>query len=148
MFRKSKLFSEMLSAKELHRELRFNVRLPATEFTKDEDKILAYADKTILVQGVIDCVVRRADGSIALYDYKTDRLTREELSDRSLAENRLREKHKMQLGIYSLAIEKIFRSDASGKIRGVPPPNVKSENTTPSGNAFDNCAACRSIAST
>jgi ATP-dependent helicase/nuclease subunit A len=108
LFRRSKLISEMLSAKKIYRELRFNVRLPATEFTEDAERTAAYRDKDILVQGVIDCIVERKDGSLALYDYKTDRLTREEISDRSLAEEKLRGKHKMQLGLYALAVEKIF----------------------------------------
>ena len=108
LFRKSDLFSRMLDAKKIHRELRFNVLLPATEFTKDEEKLYAYRDKEILVQGVIDCIIEGQDGSLTLCDYKTDRLTREELSDRTLAEEKLRNKHSMQLGLYSMAIEKIF----------------------------------------
>ena len=103
----------MLSAKKIYRELRFNVLLPATEFTSEADRLLAYDGKTVLVQGVIDCIVEREDGSIALYDYKTDRLTREELSDRTLAEEKLRNKHKMQLGLYGLAIERIFGKEPS-----------------------------------
>ena len=107
-FTKSSLFLEMLSAKKIYRELRFNVRLPATLFTEDEEKILALQGREILVQGVIDCIVEHADGSLALYDYKTDRLTKEELNNPALAEEKLRKKHKMQLGLYSLAVEKIF----------------------------------------
>lgn len=108
LFRRSNLLSEMLSARKIHRELRFNVYLPASAFTADEKKRIAYHDRDILVQGVIDCIVERDDGSIILCDYKTDRLTREELSDRSLAEAKLRGKHSMQLGLYSLAVRKIF----------------------------------------
>ena len=108
MFRKSELFSRMLNAKKIHRELRFNVLLPAAEFTEDEEKISAYRGKEILVQGVIDCIIEGRDGSLTLCDYKTDRLTREELSDRALAEERLKAKHSMQLGLYAMAIEKIF----------------------------------------
>ena len=108
LFRKSKLISEMLSARKIHRELRFNVYLPAAHFTSIEELRAAYRDRDILVQGVIDCIIERDDGSIILCDYKTDRLSREELSNRTLAERKLRDKHSMQLGLYSLAIEKIF----------------------------------------
>jgi ATP-dependent helicase/nuclease subunit A len=107
-FTQSMLFEEMLSAKKIYRELRFNVRLPATLFTQDEEKIRAYEGRDILVQGVIDCIVEHQDGSIALYDYKTDRLTKEELENRALAEEKLRSKHKIQLDIYSASVEKIF----------------------------------------
>ncbi len=108
LFRHSDLIGRMLSAERIYRELRFNVYLPATAFTADEEKLEAYRDRDILVQGVIDCIIVNPDGSILLCDYKTDRLTREELLDRSLAEKKLRDKHSMQLGLYSLAIEKIF----------------------------------------
>ena len=108
MFRRSSLIEEMRSAKKIHRELRFNVYLPAASFTTEEEKLLAYKDKQILVQGVIDCIIERSDGGITLCDYKTDRLTKEELCDRSLAEQKLRDKHSMQLGLYSMAIEQIF----------------------------------------
>ena len=108
LFRKSELYKEMLSAKKLHRELRFNIRLPASAFTQEDERILAYEGREVLVQGVIDCIVERADGSLALYDYKTDRLSPDELADRTLAEKKLRDSHKMQLDIYTLAVEKIF----------------------------------------
>ena len=107
-FKSSNLISRMLSAKKIHRELRFNVYLPASHFTTEEDKKQAYVGRNILVQGVIDCIIEGEDGSITLCDYKTDRLSREELSDRALAEKTLREKHSMQLGLYSLAVERIF----------------------------------------
>ena len=108
LFRNSKLLSDMLSAKKIYRELRFNVYLPASAFTADEAKRIAYRGRDILVQGVIDCIIESNDGSLILCDYKTDRLTRAELADRTLAEKKLRDKHEMQLGLYSLAVEKIF----------------------------------------
>jgi ATP-dependent helicase/nuclease subunit A len=108
MFLRSNLFMEMKNARRIFREFRFNLPFPADSFTADEEKIAAYKDESILVQGVIDCIIERADGSIGLCDYKTDRLTREELSDRSLAEARLREKHSEQLKLYAVAVEKIF----------------------------------------
>ena len=107
-FRHSRLFEIMLGAKNIYREFRFNVRLPAVHFTSDEENKELYRDDDILVQGVIDCIVEREDGSLCLYDYKTDRLTREELADRNLAEQKLRDSHKMQLTLYALAAEKIF----------------------------------------
>lgn len=108
LFRGSGLITEMLSAKRVHRELRFNVYLPAGEFTADEEKRRALSGRDILVQGVIDCIIEGEDGQLILCDYKTDRLTRAELADRSLAEKKLRASHGMQLGLYSLAIERIF----------------------------------------
>ena len=107
-FARSALIERMRSAKRVHRELRFNLYLPASEFTADEERKNSLGDRKILVQGVIDCIIECEDGRIILCDYKTDRLTRAELADRSLAEKKLRDKHSMQLGLYSLAIEQIF----------------------------------------
>ena len=107
-FGKSSLFAEMKNAKRIFREFRFNAPLPAASFTADEAKREAYRDATVLVQGVIDCIIERSDGTLGLYDYKTDRLTREELADRALAEKKLSDKHREQLMLYSLAVEQIF----------------------------------------
>ena len=107
-FRRSELFSEMLEAESLHRELRFNTRLPAKYFTTDRSLLSAYEDREILVQGVIDCIIISSDGKIGLYDYKTDRLSKEELEDRVKGRERLKNKHKTQLSYYALAVEKMF----------------------------------------
>ncbi len=108
LFKKSKLFSDMKSARRLYREFRFNSRLPADKFTEDKERAEAYADREILVQGVIDCIIEDEHGELHLVDYKTDRLTKEELSDKTLAQKVLAEKHRTQLFYYALAAEKIF----------------------------------------
>ena len=82
--------------------------LAAELFTTEDEKTRAYKGRGVLVQGVIDCIVELEDGTIALFDYKTDRLTREELADRTLAEAKMRDKHSEQLYYYSLAIKRIF----------------------------------------
>ena len=107
-FARSRLFSDMLGARRIYREFRFNTELAADLFTTEEGKREAYSGKNILVQGVIDCIIEHEDGSIGLYDYKTDRLTSEELSDPTLAREKLRDRHGRQLYYYSLAIERIF----------------------------------------
>ena len=107
-FKHSKLFTQMTLAKSVRREFRFNVRLPASLFTEDEEKARLYKDKEILLQGVIDCIIEDADGELHLIDYKTDRLSKDELLDRSLAEKTLGERYSLQLSYYSLAIKKIF----------------------------------------
>ena len=43
-----------------------------------------------------------------MFDYKTDRLTRAELSSRALAEHKMTRSHKRQLEYYALAVEQIF----------------------------------------
>ena len=107
-FRRSPLLRKMLAAKRLYRELRFNVRLPAKYFTEDEEKRAVYADETVLVQGVIDCIIEDEKGELHLIDYKTDRLTREERETPALGEEKLRGAHTLQLSYYALAIKEMF----------------------------------------
>lgn len=108
LFKKSKLFSEMQGAKELYREFRFSVKLPASLFTANDEKKELLSDETILLQGVIDCLIKDADGRIHLVDYKTDRLTKDELSSKEAAAKKLSDKHSLQLSYYARAVEKIF----------------------------------------
>ena len=100
---------KMRNAKKLYREFRFNVMLPASLFTQDEEKQRALSSREILLQGVIDCLVEDNDGALHLIDYKTDRLSKSELRDKSLAHKKLYEKHRLQLTYYSYAVEKIFK---------------------------------------
>ena len=108
LFRNSRLLSDMLSAKQIYRELRFNVRLPASEFTQDPERVADYADSTVLVQGVIDCIIEDEHGHLHLVDYKTDRLTQEELEDREKARARLSAAHSLQLSYYARAAQIMF----------------------------------------
>ena len=61
-FRNSRLIDDMMAARSIHRELRFNVKLPASDFTTDEELKQLYTDERVLVQGVIDCLYEDADG--------------------------------------------------------------------------------------
>jgi ATP-dependent helicase/nuclease subunit A len=108
LFKKSELYREMREAKKLYREFRFSAMLPAEKFTENPQKKELLSGEKILVQGVIDCIIEDAFGRLHLVDYKTDRLSKEELSDKNLAKKALSEKHSLQLFYYSLAIEKIF----------------------------------------
>ncbi|MBQ7161144.1 MAG: UvrD-helicase domain-containing protein [Clostridia bacterium] len=102
-FVSSGLFAEIRRSPEVWRERRFNVLLPARDFTANkEDRSLD--GETVLVQGVVDCVFRDTSGGLVLIDYKTDSvkgLSAEE------AEDMLRKKHSMQLGYYKIALEKL-----------------------------------------
>ncbi len=107
-FAKSRLIRDMLAAKNLYREFRFNVKLPAEDFTTDEELKELYKDESVLVQGVIDCLYEDVDGDLHLIDYKTDRLTPEELADKTKAREKLYEKHSLQLSYYAKAVELMF----------------------------------------
>ena len=56
----------------------------------------------------MDGVLVGEDGSITLFDYKTDRLSYAEKKDRALAEKKLLDRHRLQLGYYIAACRHIF----------------------------------------
>jgi len=103
-FFKSDLFARIQNADAVYREERFHIRLPASEFTLDPEKSRAYEEEFILVQGVVDCLVRESDGSLLLIDYKTDRTPQ----DRAAAESMLRKRYTTQLSYYRKAVETVF----------------------------------------
>jgi len=94
----SELFKDLISAKRLIREFRFNVMLPASQFSEDE----RLKDERVLVQGVTDCIYETNDGKLILVDYKTDRVSPENFR----AE--LTKRHKNQLTYYKKACEMMF----------------------------------------
>lgn len=98
------LYEEMRDSEKLLREFRFNVQLPAREFTRDVDRQETLADAKLLVQGVVDCCFLLPDGSVKLVDYKTDRLGKTPVEGGTL----LWERYADQLFYYKKALEKIL----------------------------------------
>ena len=94
----SELFKALSDAKQVIREFRFNVMLPAKELT-DEPKL---ENERVLVQGVTDCIYETKDGKLVLVDYKTDRVSSENYREELLA------RHKNQLTYYKKACEMMF----------------------------------------
>ncbi|MBQ2719175.1 MAG: UvrD-helicase domain-containing protein [Clostridia bacterium] len=109
-FAASPLFARILAARRVRRELRFHALLPAADFAEAETAKEALADRTLLVQGVCDCVIEEEDG-YCLVDYKTDRVPRDPAAARAL----LRERHTRQLSYYAAACERLY---------GTPPREV------------------------
>jgi ATP-dependent helicase/nuclease subunit A len=98
-FMKSRLLNEqILKARSVHREFRFNLLLDANDFTSKKD----LPNEKILVQGVMDCILELDDGRLVLIDYKTDKVTPNNYKDE------LKERYENQLKYYKLACEKIF----------------------------------------
>ncbi|MBE6662144.1 MAG: hypothetical protein E7606_02540 [Ruminococcaceae bacterium] len=109
----SDLLARIQNADEVWREQRFNIFLPASEFTQVEEKVDLLREEKIAVQGVIDLFFREKNGNIVLVDYKTDFLTAEELKVSALAEEKLKERHAEQLLYYKKAIEQILGKSPS-----------------------------------
>ena len=104
----SDFFRSLKTAQKVYREQRFNLLLPASEFTGNPDTAKALDGETLLVQGVIDLFFVDGDGKLVLCDYKTDYLTDEELNNIELAREKLTERHAVQLRYYAKAIENII----------------------------------------
>lgn len=102
-FTHSELFYELLRAKGIRRELRFNVMLPAIELSENEE----LRDKRVLVQGVTDCIYENDKGELILVDYKTDRVTEQNYIQV------LTKRHKNQLTYYKKATELMFEKEVS-----------------------------------
>lgn len=102
-FTESALFARLRCAKEIRREVRFNLRVPANRLTG------ADTDASVLVQGIMDCFFTDGSGKLILLDYKTDHFSGELLrSDPAAAEAILRERHGLQLSYYRAACEKLL----------------------------------------
>lgn len=105
----SSLYREMRSAEHLLREFRFNVELPAADFTRDRERAERLGDAKLLVQGVVDCCFAFPDGTLKLIDYKTDHLGKTPEEGGAL----LWERYGSQLYYYKLALEKILGKSVS-----------------------------------
>ena len=107
-FFESELCDIIVNAKKIIREQRFNLLLPPNEFTRDKEFISKIKDESLAVQGVIDLIVIDENEKLYLFDYKTDRLTKDELENRSLASQKMSGLHAMQLSYYKKAAELLF----------------------------------------
>ncbi len=107
-FLKSELADKICNAEKVIREQRFNIKLSPASFTKNKELIEQMEGEQLAVQGVIDLIVVNHDGSIELYDYKTDRLSKAELENTSLAEATMQKRHGSQLSYYAKAVELLF----------------------------------------
>ena len=97
----SELYREIKSARNIWREKRFSLMLPASEFTGKEELKDSLLGAKILVQGVFDCLIEREDKTLKLIDYKTDYVSGNIEED----EKMLRERYSTQLSYYKKACE-------------------------------------------
>lgn len=85
----------ILSARNVMREVPFSYGLKASDIYPDVDGEIG--EETILIQGVIDCLFEEDEG-LVLLDYKTD-------STKKASPEDLAEKYRLQVDLYSRAIE-------------------------------------------
>lgn len=109
-FFSSRFFAHVTGATSVERELKFLRFVPLRNLTSNPQLAAALGDRTLSVQGSIDLVCHFADGRIELCDYKSDRLTPEELAseDSALVALHMKEKHGAQLREYAEAIKEMY----------------------------------------
>ncbi|MEZ0536421.1 helicase-exonuclease AddAB subunit AddA [Caldicellulosiruptoraceae bacterium PP1] len=109
-FMKTSIYERMKSAKNIYREIPFNIDIPCADiFSNLKEDI--YKNETILVQGVIDCYFEEDDG-IILIDYKTDKVSMGNLGD---SIEKIKEKYKLQIEYYSKALERLTQKKIKEK---------------------------------
>ncbi|SFJ06579.1 MULTISPECIES: helicase-exonuclease AddAB subunit AddA [unclassified Bacillus (in: firmicutes)] len=101
-FFETELGKRMLAAKHVEREVPFTMMLSANEAYQDWT---AEQDESILVQGVIDCMIEEEEG-IVLIDFKTDTIGARFPGGFEQARPILEERYKIQLALYRKALEK------------------------------------------
>ncbi|OYD59129.1 helicase-exonuclease AddAB subunit AddA [Fictibacillus aquaticus] len=105
-FLRSPIGLRVKQSADLRREIPFSMSLPITEVNP---KFKGDEEEKVLVQGVIDCLIREEDGYI-LIDYKTDGITNRFAGGYKEAENVLRNRYTVQISLYEKAISRILKA--------------------------------------
>ncbi|PFA66454.1 helicase-exonuclease AddAB subunit AddA [Bacillus sp. AFS015802] len=105
------LGKRMASAREIQREIPFSMSVPLSEISETGE---GAPEETILVQGVIDCVFRDESG-VVLLDYKTDGIHDRYTGGFPEARPVLLERYKVQIELYTRALESIWKEPVSEK---------------------------------
>ena len=92
-FFESELGKKVLSAKEILREFKFSVLIPAADYFPES------GDEEILLQGVVDCCIEE-EAELTVIDFKTDYVTKSNQQERAVS-------YKPQLEAYAKAMERI-----------------------------------------
>ncbi|NRD78384.1 helicase-exonuclease AddAB subunit AddA [Bacillus sp. BRMEA1] len=109
-FFETELGKRYFQAAAVHREVPFTLSLSAKEVYPD----WAGADESIFVQGIIDCILEDENG-LTLIDYKSDGITDRFKGGFAQAKPILEERYKLQLNLYSRAIEQIWKQSVAEK---------------------------------
>ncbi|MBQ9150874.1 MAG: UvrD-helicase domain-containing protein, partial [Clostridia bacterium] len=104
----SSFFANVLTAKQVERELRFARFVPLAGLTTNTELAEALGTRTLFVQGSIDLLATFPDGHMELCDYKTDHITAEERRDPALLQARMTAAHRDQLLQYAAAVEEMY----------------------------------------
>ncbi len=107
-FFEGELGGAALNAKNtVYREWSFTFGLPASELSNSSGERQAASDEIVVVQGIIDMLVRTPEGLLVI-DFKTDEVTAKETSERAKL-------YRQQLALYGRAAEAILKNKVIGK---------------------------------
>lgn len=109
----SDIFKEILAARRVEREYRFNIKLPATSFTSDNQLKEELKNESIFAQGVIDCYYYDSNGDITLLDYKTDYVPSDIRGNAKEEDKFFTERYSNQLSYYRVALQKLCGKEVS-----------------------------------
>lgn len=109
-FFQSDLGQRILQSSKTEREVPFTMGVPAKEVYSDWDG----EDESVVVQGIIDCIIIEEDGAVLL-DYKTDAITGRYPGGFTQAKSILEKRYRMQIHLYEHAIEQIWRKKVKEK---------------------------------
>ena len=107
-FFSSRIGERLLYAKQVYREVPFSYALQAEQLYDDME------NEPVLVQGIIDCLFEDEEG-IVLLDYKTDTIEGRFSKGMNEAEQVLRERYRVQIELYTKAIEAIIQRPLNEK---------------------------------
>ncbi len=93
----SETYQKLVAHNKVRREFKFSVLAPAAKYYPVAAET---PDETVLLQGVIDCLIETPEGLVIL-DFKTDHISLKKLAERS-------EEYRVQLDAYAFAAEQIF----------------------------------------
>ncbi|HEX7063589.1 MAG TPA: helicase-exonuclease AddAB subunit AddA [Bacillales bacterium] len=109
-FFQSGIGKRMLEASRVQREVPFSLALTADQAYRDWPE----TGETVLVQGVIDCLIEDKDG-LVLVDYKTDGIHGRFVNGFEGAKPVLADRYRVQLDMYARAIEQIWKKPLTEK---------------------------------
>ncbi len=101
----SEIYQKLVAHNNVRREFKFSILAPAAKYYPAAAET---PDETVLLQGVIDCLIETPEGFVIL-DFKTDHISSKKLAVRS-------EEYRMQMDAYTYATEQIFERPVTRRI--------------------------------
>lgn len=107
-FFETELGQRIVQAKSVRREIPFSLSFPAREIYSDWKG----EDETVLIQGIVDCVIEDEQG-LVLLDYKTDGISGRFEGGFAEAKPVLENRYKVQIDMYTRALEQILKREVN-----------------------------------